>query len=424
MKTCCIFTAIFCTLGLLLGCGSESISVSADVNDPSAVQASLYQPNPIKSLSIEPTLTPTPAPELARDFFVTPTEIPLTFDNLSRSKTNPTPSPSPSLSPVPLKSLPTPTKTSVSPATTSGAKFQPSSIFSITPKLCDDQNGPDCAALRLGDDYLTTTTPAKGYLYSCRGKNPNAPGSIESKITWIDFFGKTWNFLKKLWLPEGEFSPEIGNYEEAVSDDKRLIEANNLPVDGKIGDWPMTNYPGLTSIDRNSGIPTSRNFAFSYPIEPFAAPSPSCVSLGAIGISKNGVVIYSAVDGRGEDAVAREIVDIFGGHPAQSDYHYHFIPERLDNDFLSGGHSGIVGYINDGFPLYGYKGEEGIEMSNDDLDLCHGHSHGNLGYHYHATLEYPYTVGCYIGTPTTSVDSIGMAPNQQRPPRRGMPRRR
>jgi hypothetical protein len=38
-------------------------------------------------------------------------------------------------------------------------------------------------------------------------------------------------------------------------------------------------------------------------------------------------------------------------------------------------------------------------MSNADLDECHGHEHGSLGYHYHATIEYPYTVGCYRGTP-------------------------
>ena len=81
----------------------------------------------------------------------------------------------------------------------------------------------------------------------------------------------------------------------------------------------------------------------------------------------------------------------------------HFIPFRLDNETLENGHSGIVGYINDGFPIYGYNGVEGKEMSNEDLDECHGHNHGTLGYHYHATIEYPYTIGCYKGTPTTTV---------------------
>ena len=88
------------------------------------------------------------------------------------------------------------------------------SRFTITSKLCDDDQGPNCKKLRLGDDYLTTSKPAKGYLYSCKGSDSNAPGSIESKITWINFADKTWNFLKKLWLPQGKFSPNTGTYSE------------------------------------------------------------------------------------------------------------------------------------------------------------------------------------------------------------------
>ena len=276
------------------------------------------------------------------------------------------------------------------------------SAFTITSKLCADEQGPNCAKLRLGDDYLTTSNPEKGSLYSCNGKNPNAPGGIGSKMTWIDITNKTWNFFEKLWLTEGEFSPEIGIYTETINDDNRQININNMPVDGNIGDWPMTNYPTLTEIDQNPGIPASQSSSFSYSANPSEATSATCVSLGAIGVTKNGVVIFNASDARGDDAVAREIVDIFGGHPAMSNYHYHFIPERLDSEYLEDGHSGIVGYINDGFPIYGYKGVGGVEMSNDDLDLCHGHKHGTLGYHYHATIEYPYTVGCYIGTPVSS----------------------
>jgi len=277
-----------------------------------------------------------------------------------------------------------------------------SSEFTISLKICEDDDGPDCAKLRLGDDYFTTLNPAKGYLFSCIGKNPNAPGSDETKITWINFADKTWNFFKKLWLPSGTFKPEVGTYRETVSEGTREIKINNLPVDEEIGDWPMTNYPALTFIDRNPGIPVSQNVSVSYPVIPSEAKSPTCLSLGAIGVTKNGVVIYNAADARGEDAVAREIVDEFGGHPARSDYHYHFIPERLDNDFFRDGHSEIVGYINDGFPIYGYKGVGGVEMSNDQLDLCHGHNHGILGYHYHATIEYPYTVGCYRGEPISN----------------------
>ena len=280
--------------------------------------------------------------------------------------------------------------------------IEPSPGFRITSPLCFNDRGPDCTRLRLGDDYLSTSAPARGYLYSCVGKNPNAPGAIESKITWINFTDQTWNFLDKLWLPRGTFAPHPGTYAEAIVDGDREIIVNNLPVDGNIGDWPMTAYPALTAIDPNPGIPLPRTSSFSYTASPSASASPACVSPGAIGVTKNGVVLYNAADGRGEDAMAREITDEFGGHPAMTTYHYHVIPERLDNETLASGHSGIVGYIKDGFAIYGYRGEGGAEISNGDLDRCHGHDHSELGYHYHATIEYPYTVGCYMGDPNSS----------------------
>ena len=292
--------------------------------------------------------------------------------------------------------------------------------FKIISQICSDENGPDCSELRLGDDYFTTITPDKGYLYSCNAKNPNAPGSNTDNLTWVDFARSTWNFFEKLWLPQGSFQTIPGTYNETIVGTTRMIESNNLPVDGKIGDWPMSDYPVLTEIDRNPGIPSSRQFSASYPTDPSEADGPSCVSLGTIGITKNGVVIYNAADARGEDAVAKEIVDVFGGHPAMTDYHYHFIPERLDDRFLGDGHSDIVGYINDGFPIHGYKGTRGIEMTNEDLDICHGHNHGILGYHYHATIEYPYTVGCYVGI-QTSGGQVTQQPNmnvRNEPPNR------
>lgn len=191
--------------------------------------------------------------------------------------------------------------------------------YFISSNLCSDKQGPDCKKLRLGDDYLSILSPSKGYLYSCSGKNPNAPGSDEKKITWINFSDNSWNFFQKYWLPKGNFIPKKGFYSEDVKGNKREIKVNNLPVDSKIGDWPMTKYSELTEIDRNPGIPQEKQFSFSYPFKPSIASKPSCLSLGAIGVTKNGVIIYNAADARGEDAVAREIVDEFGGHPAKNE---------------------------------------------------------------------------------------------------------
>lgn len=265
--------------------------------------------------------------------------------------------------------------------------------------LCTDAQGPDCSKLRLGDSQLSTNGAGVGKLYSCTGANPNAPGSVRSLITWIDDANATWNLLRKPFLPSGTFAPASGTYSVQEANGTRTIQINNLPVDGRIGDWPMSRYAALTAIDPNPGTPAARTYTFTLPAAPAVNVTPTCLPLGAIGVTTNGVIIYNAADARGNDAVAHEIVDAHGGHPAQTDYHYHFVPERLDRSALNDGHSGIVGYIRDGFPIYGYKGVGGIELRNSDLDECHGHSHGSLGYHYHATLEYPYTVGCYRGTP-------------------------
>lgn len=376
-------------------------------------------------MSPTPSATPDPSAYVPVNDGVTlvPTDVPISDGPTLDLADAPSPTPTASISFVP-QSTPT-VSTSAENLMTAIEGTATLPAFTITSTLCSDQRGPDCTSLRLGDDFLTTSLPANGYLYSCNGANPNAPGATESKITWIDFSAKTWDFFKKLWLPKGAFDPDAGAYAETITGDQRLISINGLPVDGLIGDWPMTNYPELTGIDRNPGIPAPRDRSFTYPISPQENPVPNCVPQGAIGVTTNGVAIYNAVDGRGEDAVAREIVDVFGGHPAQSDYHYHFIPERLDNISLSDGHSDIVGYINDGFAIYGYRGQGGIEMSNKDLDLCHGHSHDDLGYHYHATIEYPYTVGCYKGNSTgSSVSGGGVLSTTDLPPRRPLRPRR
>ena len=172
--------------------------------------------------------------------------------------------------------------------------------YSIGYRLCADTQGPHCQKLRLGDRYYSTQHYAKGYLYACRPANPNAPGSTESRITWIDFDQQHWNFLEKPWLPSGTFKSEAGIYREVLSQGRRQIQVNNLPVDRKIGDWPMTQYAELTRIDRNPGIPKSGRLKISLPIKPAIGAKPTCVPRGAIGVTRNGVVLYTRMTAEGK----------------------------------------------------------------------------------------------------------------------------
>ena len=112
-------------------------------------------------------------------------------------------------------------------------------------------------------------------------------------------------------------------------------------------------------------------------------------------------------DAQGKDAVAHEVQDRCQGHPECSGaYHYHSLTTCLEGAGPAGAHSPLVGYALDGFGIHGRHGEGGVVLANADLDECHGHTHEiewdgrrvSL-YHYHATWEYPYTLGCFRGRP-------------------------
>jgi YHYH protein len=70
--------------------------------------------------------------------------------------------------------------------------------------------------------------------------------------------------------------------------------------------------------------------------------------------------------------------------------------------------------------IFGHYGDDGEVLTNDDLDECHGHTHeiewdgATLEmYHYHATYEFPYTVGCFRGTTVTRFGGGGSPPPPQ-----------
>lgn len=72
----------------------------------------------------------------------------------------------------------------------------------------------------------------------------------------------------------------------------------------------------------------------------------------------------------------------------------------------------VVGHAADGYGIYAEYGSNGNLLTNADLDVCHGRTSKVLWngteqdvHPYDATLEYPYTVGCYHGTPNTAVTS-------------------
>ncbi len=119
-----------------------------------------------------------------------------------------------------------------------------------------------------------------------------------------------------------------------------------------IGPWAM-----------NPNIPTNQNWTFKIARFPVASPSPVAAGNGQIGVLINGVVLFNSGDAMSYNnqniwhRVAQYFegigFDTSGGHPAPGGvYHYHINMKKLYTP-NSSEHSPILGYMFDGYPLYG-----------------------------------------------------------------------
>ncbi|MEZ4690884.1 MAG: YHYH protein [Ignavibacteria bacterium] len=122
-----------------------------------------------------------------------------------------------------------------------------------------------------------------------------------------------------------------------------------------IGPWAM-----------NPNIPSNQNWTFKIARFPAPAGTPTVAGNGQIGVLKNGVVLFNPGDAMSynNQNVWHRVAQYFegvgfdtsGGHPAPGGvYHYHINMKKLytpdENE-----HSPILGYMFDGYPLYGPYG--------------------------------------------------------------------
>ena len=191
------------------------------------------------------------------------------------------------------------------------------------------------------------------------------------------------------------FKPFAPSVKTRASETKFFVESDGMP-DHRL-------MVGITAWQQQVPIPqryTGSN-AWQFPLTPVVAENPLSAKdhffRGAIAIAANGVPIFNPIknDGRTDTFLAGEL-DEFGGHSGQADdYHYHIAPLHLQDKI---GKGKPVGYALDGYPLYGLTDADGSVPK--DLDKFNGHSHGTLGYHYHATKGYPYINGGFHGQVT------------------------
>lgn len=288
-------------------------------------------------------------------------------------------------------------------------------ILTTTLAACLLASGPSFAhdgTLPLGDGHLSNA-PQSGSVYACRTDFRRA-GTVKNE-PWIE--GGRWHPAEKP-VVEGEVHWPNAAVSIALEDGMRVVRANGLP-DHPTGEFPIARDSLAFRYDRNPNRIAAQEVLLRLPALPQTARAPSCLPMGMIGFALTGVAIYNALDAAGLDAAAHEVQDKCSGHPQQAgEYHYHSLsPCMADPDGAAGRPSALVGYALDGFGIYGPVGEDGKRLTNADLDACHGHVGTVMWdgapraiYHYHLTDEYPYTLGCFVGTSVGGHVSRGPAP--------------
>ncbi len=270
--------------------------------------------------------------------------------------------------------------------------------------------------IRQMGDGKYSSSPKAGYLFSCQTQfSANAPGAPGAG-PWIS--GDSYDLDDK---PTVEGSVMWPNAEITVTreGDLRIVRANNLPTH-PTGVFPIARNDDAFQYDRNPNAIREQNILLRLPADPETADRASCVPMGMIGFTLTGGALFNAIDARGRDAAAYEVLDKCGGHPQQNgQYHYHDDAACLPHGRDASGGSELIGYALDGFGVYGPYDASGKKLTNADLDGCHGKVgpvmwDGKLVsmYHYVMTDEYPYSIGCFRGTPVR-VSALRARPQPQ-----------
>ncbi len=252
------------------------------------------------------------------------------------------------------------------------------------------------SSIPLGDGKYGSE-PRAGYIYSCQS-NFNGPGAFKEG-PWIDTTKGVWSKSGKNVTVNGDVTWENAEFTINQTEQTRDLIGNGLPINHGTGTFPISSSDDAYSYDRNPNSIRSQSVSVSLPLNPTVKSEPTCLSMGPIGYSTNGVALYNALDAGGRDAAAHEIQDTCGGHPERSgSYHYHDYSDCIND--VESEEPLLVGYALDGFGIFKYE----QNPTNAELDECHGKTgqvmwDGKMVtmYHYVVTTEYPYTLGCLRG---------------------------
>ena len=260
------------------------------------------------------------------------------------------------------------------------------------------------AALPLGNQKYVTAAPKKGYVYACDPKAFQFPVVIGGKGSNPWTGPSTFDITQKIWV-QGNLMLPGAEFNISTTSNSRVFYSNGIPV-APTGIFPIQSSDAAYFYDQNPDSIIAQTVSFSVPLNPTVATSPTCTGL-ELGITLDGVELSGPLDSSGRDEMAYEMQDSCNGMAQPGGlYHRHGLsnctPHIHENNAL-------VGYALDGFGIFSPYDANGVELSTDDLDECHGMTspiiwNGKLVsmYHYVLTRDFPYSISCFRGTPVVN----------------------
>jgi len=235
---------------------------------------------------------------------------------------------------------------------------------------------------------------------------PSAAGTATFPIS---FLGQTCSLTLTVNTAGGPVLPAVYNKiygATSITFDGTwvTIKCNALP-DHKSAYYPVGNplreaFSGTTfggnTFNQNPNLIATQNITLKIPVNPAVAATHATTPMGVIGVALNGVPFFNQY-AAGGSPLTNEITsfDQWWGHPQMSGmYHYHVEPLYLTT--VKATKSSLMGFLLDGFPVYGPQESDG--SSAIGLDVYHGHTHATADYpggiyHYHFTTAAPYLNG-------------------------------
>jgi hypothetical protein len=209
-------------------------------------------------------------------------------------------------------------------------------------------------------------------------------------------------------------------YNGALSDVQKVQYSNNYVY------ISSTSIPGTYTVGGGGWAddpyyPAAQNFVVKLPRYPTAATISTPILIGYAGILLNGVVLYNANDGNSynnagfwyrnayffegysfDNCFGHSSVNPLNSSYYAGVYHHHALPICFSTANSTSGHSPLLGYAFDGFPIYGPYGYSNATNSSSAIK--------KLSSSYYA-YNYPNGIRSTFGNGTAISNSANWGPN-------------